>query len=237
MRFHEIVESFIDIFEASNYDTDYYGNWIVDMSTKPIVMGNVTGPKPQYVARLTHKNKKNIVFLGAGPSQAVAREEAFKKAQSTERTDDPEKFKSFTADLNVDFSQEYHDAQSTPYFKFTRESGKLFLVRASKAYFNAFGREIEQLGFRRAAGRLAQMGGNATQIYGFPVSKNIVKSMGMIPNMRYTLEYVNDDEDGNAMFEMVADTRSQGPQDKYRMKRPGITISGTLADSVEVGLI
>jgi hypothetical protein len=237
MRFFEIVESFSDIFEAANSDREYYGNWVVDMSTKPVVMGTVTGPTAKYVARITHKRKNDIVYYGTGDSQAAAREEGLKKAHATDRTDDPDKFRSFTADLNVNFSQEYHDRNSTPFFKFTKDSGKLFLVRASKEYFQAFGREIEQLGFRKATGRLSQMGGNATQIYGFPISKNTIKSLELVPNMRYTLEYVNDDEDGNAMFAMYPDSRTQGPQDKYRMNFPGITISGTLADSIEAGLI
>jgi hypothetical protein len=229
MRYFEILESFIDLFEAAGFDTEYYGNWIVDMSIKPIVMGNVTGPKPTYVARITHKRRKDIVFYGTGDSQGAAREAGLKKAQATDRTDDPDQFRSFTADLNVNFSQEYHDSNSTPFFKFTRDSNGLFLVRASKEYFQAFGREIEQLGFRKATGRIAQVSGNATQIYGFPISKSTIKSLELIPNMRYTLEYVNDDEDGNAMFVMIADSRSQGPQDKYRMNYPGITISGTLS--------
>ena len=74
MRFFEILESFIDLFEAAGFDTEHYGNWIVDMSVKPIVMGNVTGPKPTYVARITHKRRKDIVFYGTGDSQGAAKE-------------------------------------------------------------------------------------------------------------------------------------------------------------------
>jgi hypothetical protein len=233
MRFFEICEGLnYDLFEAVDFDTEDYGNWTVKMSKKPVVMGQVTGPEAKYVALIQHRRNKDIKVFGTGTSQAAAREDGLKKAQSTDRTDDVDKFRSFTGDLNVNFTKEFLEADTAPFYKFERDSGNVFLIQASKQYFRAFGREIEQLGFKKASGRNSRMGEMATQIYGFPISKNTVKGIGLIPNMRYALKYVNDDQDGNAMFLMIADSRSQGPQDKYRMNMPGITIAGTLADDV-----
>lgn len=226
----------VDIFEAVAFDQEDYGNWTVKMSKKPVVMGQVTGPEAKYVALIQHKRNQEIKIFGTGKSQAAAREDGLKKAQSTDRTDDVDKFRSFTGDLNVNFTKEFLEADTTPFYKFEKDGEGIFLIQASKKYFQAFGREIEQLGFKKASGRNSRMGDMATQIYGFPISKNTVKAMGLIPNMRYALKYVNDDGDGNAMFLMIPDSRSQGPQDKYRMNMPGITIAGTLADDLNEDL-
>lgn len=229
-----IIENIGKLFEVVEKDTEHYGNWTIEMSAKPVVMGKITGPEPKYVALITHKRKKDIRFYGTGTSQAAAREAGLKKAigSELERSEDPDKFKSFVVDLNVDFTKEYLTKDSVPFYKFEKESGKIFLVQASKKYYQEFGTEIQELGFRKATGRMSTLGDMATQIYGFPISKNTVKNLGLIPNMRYTLDYVNDDEDGNSMYSMTADTRSQGPKDKYRMKRPGLIVAGTLADDV-----
>jgi hypothetical protein len=228
----EITESVIDLFEAIPTDREDYGNWTIQMSRKPVVMGKVTGPEAKFVALVTHKRKKEISVYGIGNSQSAARDDGIKKAQATDRTDSPDQFRSFTADLNVNFTKEYLDADTVPFYKFTKEGDDIFLVQASKKYFKEFGREIEELGFRKASGRMTRLSDGTTQVYGFPLSKNTVKSLGLIPNMRYNLKYVNDDEDGNGMFLMIQDSRSQGPQDKYRMNTPGLIIAATLADSI-----
>jgi hypothetical protein len=237
MRFKEILQiSEVNLFEAIDFDQEDYGNWQVKMSKKPVVMGQVTGPEAKYVALIQHRRKKDIKIFGTGSSQAAAREDGLTKAQATDRSDNVDKFKSFTGDLNVNFTKEYLEADTVPFYKFERNSEGIFLVQASKKYFKEFGREIEQLGFKKASGRLSRMGEMATQIYGFSISKNTIKEIGLVPNMRYALKYVNDDEDGNAMFLMVADSRAQGPQDKYRMNMPGITIAGTLTDDINEDL-
>ena len=39
--------------------------------------------------------------------------------------------------------------------------------------------------------------------------------------------YTTDDKDGNSIFVMHPDSKTQGPQDKYRMGVPGVTIAAT----------
>jgi hypothetical protein len=220
-----------ELFEASVYDeVPSKGNWDIRVSKKPIVMPKITGNKAQYVAAINH-SKRNITIFGTGDSREAAIENGMEKTTDDGgRTADPDQFKSFTADLNVDFTNDLHnDPDATPFFRFVKHNGKPFLVRASEEYYKAFGKEIEQLGFRKATGRLSRIG-NATQIYGFPISRNTIKSLGFVPNGRYVLSQENDDEDGNTLFSMTYDSRSLGPQDKFRMGKPGITISGTLAE-------
>ncbi len=232
MRISEIIGSKIEespdpLFELDKWDPEELGNWSVKMSRRPVMMPKVTGNKPQFVALVTHRRLKNVHFYGVGNSQGAARDDAMKQALATDRPEDPSKFRSFNADLNVNFTTEYLQADSSPFYKFQREGDKVVLVQASKKFFKEFGTEIMELGFKKASIRSGTWGGMATPVFGFPLSKNEIQSYGLIPNMRYTLEYVNDDEDGNSMFLMTPDTRTQGPQDKYRMGVPGITIAAT----------
>ena len=221
----------LDLLEGAIYDeVPSRGNWDIRVSKKPILMPKITGNKPQYVALISYK-KRNITVYGTGDNRDDAIENGMEKTTDDgSRTVDPDKFKSFTADLNVDFTNDLHnDPDAVPYFKFVKHNGKPFLVRASEEYYKAFGKEIEQDGFRKATGRLSRIG-NATQIYGFPISRNTIKSLGFVPNGRYVLTQEKDDQDGNSIFSMTYDSRSRGPEDKLRMTKPGITISGTLAE-------
>lgn len=230
MKILDLFESYL--FEKTvkaKFDTVHYGNWTMDMSTMPVKMPALTGDTAMYVARATHKRKGTQIF-GKGQSQAEAREDAFAKINDTDRTADPDAFKGFTLDLNVDFTREYMDDKTGNYFKMGKDdSGAPVLIMASKAYFANFGKEMEDLGFRKARPRTPP-GPNAVPVYSLPFSKAAVKALGLIPNMRYTLDYAKDDADGNALFSLSADTRTAGPQDKYQMRRPGMTLAASLAE-------
>lgn len=211
-------------------DVEHFGNWTVKMSDRPIVMGDLTGPTAKYVAIVTHKQKKyaNLYFRGVGQSQAEARDDALAKARATDRPIDPDQFKSFSIDLNVEFSKQYLDPRSGNYFKFKKEGDDLYLVMASPRYFKEFGGDLEELGFKKATSRVDVTGTKATEIYGITLSHNTVKKLRLIPNMRYSLEKLqHTDSDGNTLFLMHQDTRSQSSRDKYRMGIPGLTVGAT----------
>ena len=202
------------------------GNWEVRVSNKPIVMPIVTGDKPQYVCQLKN-TRRNITINGKG----ATRDEAIKDAKSHLKgeTQDPEKFKSFTADLNVMFTKHYHSEKGeVPFFKFDRIDGDLYLIRASEEYYRNFGREIMTIGFSKATPRMVRLGDQATQLYGFPVKSKDMKRLGIEPNGRYVLDQGPVDSDGNDTFKMSYDSKTAGPSDKYRMGKPGVTVSATL---------
>jgi len=46
----------------------------------------------------------------------------------------------------------------------------------------------------------------------------------------------NIQEDANDLFQMHPDTRTMGPQDKYRMHRPGVTIAASLLEAMDEDL-
>jgi len=225
--------------EKPKYDVEHYGNYIVTMSKSPVKVPSVTGDKEMFVAKVQHKKNKQNVQLGAGNSQGEARDAAFAKIHATDRPEDPDAFKSFTVDLNAPFSREYFDPRTGGYFKMSKMGNVPVLVMASKQYFAAFGKDMESLGFRKAAiGRTKPTAGSdAAELYNFPISKNQIKGLGLIPNMRYSLEEIEQDSDGNRVFKMVADTRTAGKHDKYRMPGPGLTVAATMKESLEEGYV
>jgi len=212
-------------------------NWQIITLAEP----EKQNPNPtHFLARIEHKSKNIPAVTGKGNTQGAAIEDAYKKmlaqiGMTTDRSDNPDDFTTFTADLNADFTNEYLSKFSVPFYKFVEESGHVFLVQASKEYYHEFGDEISQLGFTQARDRIVNREGNATPIFGFNINKNIVKSLGLRPNGRYTLEYVNDDSDGNAMFRLPqqADSVVLSKHDKYRMGVPGVTIAATPKDIKE----
>lgn len=237
MLLQQLFESLDRLDERGMPDVEQYGQWRVEMSPKPVNMGNLTNNTAMYVAKVTRgAGAKQQTYMGVGKSQAEARDSALQKAHGTERSEDPSAFRSFTADLNADFTRAYIDDRVPSYFKFDRKGEHIVMTLASPRFVRAFGDEIRELGFRRAANRVAtrqQEGGNSTDIYGFPVSINTVKNMGMIPNMRYTLEPAGPDTDGNYQFVLHKLTRVQSSSDRQRMNTPGVTIAGTLLQTNE----
>lgn len=236
MRLFELFEnlSFDDLFEyKENWEEikNTYGNtFTVLVSKKPVKMGALTGGVEKYVSKVTHKPTGKI-FNGVASTQSGAVDNAMEK-MFPDRPEDPDKFKSFTADLNVDFTGT-HSTRYAPYFKFEKDGNDVFLVMAGRKYFENFGKELETLGFRKGYNRIINRAGNATPLFNFPIGKGTVKSLGLMPNGRYSLQHVHDDEYGNGMFIMKLDSRVAHKGDRYRMDTPGITIAGTLPDNMK----
>lgn len=202
------------------------GNWTLQVSKLPMVMPAVTKGEAKFVAKLTHKRKANTYLYGIGDSQAEAKANVLSQInpaqQDTERT-----YSSITADLNAPFTKEYLKGDASLWFRFDKINNETVMIMANRDYVNTFGAEIKELGFTKASkGRTASKG-DATPIWSFSVARSVMQKANLIPNMRYTLEYTTDDKDGNAIFVMNPDSLTQGPQDKYRMGVPGVTIAAT----------
>lgn len=229
---NESTEDFSLLFEDNvQYDVTNYGVWTVKASQKPVVMGKLTNNKPMYVAMAERKTKKGAEkHIGVGNNQQQATEDALSKAYGDERSADPNDFKSFVADLNVEFTK-IMDERYPGYFKFERKGGEVVMVMASAKFYKAFGDEIKSLGFSIARNRQSNKDGFSNSLYGFPVSVRTVKELNMTPNMRYTLTPAGQDSDSNALFILEPLTRVQNKREKFRMGVPGVTLAGTLKDS------
>jgi hypothetical protein len=98
---------------------------------------------------------------------------------------------------------------------------------ADPKYSQEFGSELSKLGFKHAVPRTTKKTEGATITYGFPLSRADVSKYGLIPNGRYTLDHLRDDED-KIVFKMEYDSTTENPQDIKRLGEPGSTIAAWL---------
>lgn len=210
------------------WQTIKHGNWMISVSDEPVVSPQ-TGMAPKYIARaVSTKDRKKDPIIAYAMTQHGAIDAVQDQMFDLSRAStDPSDYKSFAVDFNVDFTRQYMDPQQGNYFKLELgPGGEPQLVMASKEYFKAFGSEMEELGFRMIRNRNWGVDSNT---YGFGIGPNKVKQLGLIPNMRYALEYVHDDADGNKVFSLIARSRFTGAN-KMRLHEPGFTLGATPKD-------
>jgi hypothetical protein len=211
------------------YERGEQGNWRTMVSREPVMIPKLTGSTAKYVARVEHKRNPKLIHTGVGMTQNGAIDDAMGKAQDLSRAStNPDDYVSFNVDFNVEFSNEHIDPRTGNYFKFEQGAdGKPRLVMASREWFAMYGRDMEDLGFRRAHLR-QEAERTGTRFYAFSLGVNRVKSLGLIPNMRYVLVEEDPDADGNTVFRLIADTRYTGiPK---RLGEPGLTLAATPKD-------
>jgi hypothetical protein len=205
-----------------------HGNWMISVSDEPVVSPQ-TGMAPKYIARAVNtKDRKKAPIIAYAMTQHGAIDAVQDQMFDLSRAStDPNDYKSFAVDFNIDFTRQYMDPRQGNYFKLELgPGGEPQLVMASKEYFKAFGSEMEELGFRMIRNR---NWGADSNTYGFGIGPNKVKQLGLIPNMRYALEYVHDDADGNKVFSLIARSRFTGAN-KMRLHEPGFTLGATPKD-------
>lgn len=229
-----------EVVKDSDKEITHYGNWTIEASLGPVRMPKITGNTAMFVAKAMHKNSDRILF-GKGKNQNEATEDAIAQIngniENVRRSSNPDDFKAFNVDLNVDFTKNYLDPKSGNYFKLDKDdAGQPVLIMASREYFANFGKDMEELGFRKATSRTSSLPGNPTPAYGLSITRDLVKDLGLIPNMRYTLHDIGQDSDGNEMFSLKGDIRTTGPNDKYRMNAPGLTLGASNKQTIQPSL-
>ncbi len=216
MRLHEILNES----GPPKVDIEHMGNWIVAISKEPIVLKSVTGDRPQYVAKITNSRKTGVVFIGAGPTQAAARDAAMKDASKMDRPDTVKNYSRIECVMNIDFIREHIDDLNNTYFKFVRDDvGQTELVMASKHFAKVYVKELTQQGFYKSYPHA-----NRTMCR-FLINQQVMTEYGLVPNMRYILRESDMDDYGNQMFELVPTFRSQGPWDSLLLNTPGMTVA------------
>ena len=217
MRINEILNEA----EPPKVDIEHYGNWIISMSKDPVIMKAITGDKAQFVAKVTNKRRPQAVFFGVGNTQGAARDDGMSKAVDQERPDIHIKYSTIQGYLNMPFVREYITDLQNTYVKFIKDDvGQTSLVLANDEYAAEFGKSLMELGFARCSPDLRE--GSGTR---FVITSDMLSTYGLIPNMRYSLNAYDTDEDGNQLFQLIPESRSQGPWDKMVMRDPGLTIA------------
>lgn len=221
----------------ATYQVSRHGTWDVAVSDDP-VKSPQTGDTPKYIARAVNTRgtgpRKGDVKVAYAMTQNGALEAVLDIIFDVSRASvNPDDYRSFIIDFNVNFTNEHIDPRQGNYFKLDKdENGDPVLVMASKEYYQTFGAELADLGFMVARNRVEKMGSTVTPAYGFSVTLNKVKDLKLIPNMRYATEYVHDDADGNAIFTLTPHSRYTGTT-KLRMGEPGFILAATPNDPAQ----
>ena len=194
-------------------------------------MPALTGPNPKYVAKAILKDDPRKQHIGVAMTQNGAIEDVSSKAIDANRASlNPDDYENYVIDFNVDFTREYMDPKTGHFFKFEKGTdGQPRLISAGPEWYQKFGTEMDQLGFRRAKSfdRLRDIDSSNTLTYSFSIGKPMVKQLGLIPNMRYSLEFENEDADGNDIFTISRHSRYTGVGTRMMMRTPGFILAAS----------
>jgi len=212
------------------YDYMTHGRWFIMVSKEPVVMPALTGPNPKYVAKAILKDDPRKQHIGVAMTQNGAIEDVSSKAIDANRASlNPDDYENYVIDFNVDFTREYMDPKTGHFFKFEKGTdGQPRLISAGPEWYQKFGTEMDQLGFRRASDKSSRnIDIPNTPTYSFPIGKPMVKQLGLIPNMRYSLEFENEDADGNDIFTISQHSRYTGKGTRMMMRTPGFILAAS----------
>jgi len=162
------------------YDYIDHGPWQIIVSKKPVVMGSITGPNAKYVAKAILKKDSRKQHIGVGLTQNGAIEDVSAKAVDLNRASlDPDDYENYVIDFNVDFTREYMDPKTGHFFKFEKgDDGAPRLISAGPDWYAKFGKDMEQLGFRKASNKTGHKQESQIPTYSFPIGKPKVKELG-----------------------------------------------------------
>ena len=214
----------------TRYDHFKHGRWVIMVSKEPVLMPALTGPNPKYVAKAMLSDNPRKQHISVAMTQNGAVEDVSRKAIDANRASlDPDDYEHYVVDFNVDFTREYMDPKTGHFFKFEKGAdGQPRLISVGPEWYQKFGTEMDQLGFRRASDKSSRdIDTPNTPTYSFPIGKPMVKQLGLIPNMRYSLEFENEDADGNDIFTISQHSRYTGKGSRMMMRTPGFILAAS----------
>lgn len=228
MRITDIIHEFNSsrvLDEAPTFSKEIVGNFIIIAGDDPV--NDAVSGKPTYKAVVKPKAKQDrLLFSTNGMTQSQAIEQArdwiIKQSRPDEK--DYDRYKGFNINLNAQFIQQYYDEKSGAWFKLDNDGGPV-LVMANPEWVATFPSDLKDLKFQKATARSSIKNPGEARDYGFPVSPAIVKQLQLIPNGRYTLKDPREDKDGNSIWTLDYDSRTQSPRDKVRLGEPALTVA------------
>lgn len=134
-------------------------------------------------------------------------------------------------DYNVAFTRAVVSETGVTGVRLVKHGSDVYLVIAGVEYLDAFGNEIygpDKESFTKLHVRKAGSDepSGAGTLYCSSISTSTVSSLGLRPNARYALEYVNTDSDyGHQNFKLIFDSDVLSKEDKRRLNEPGLTIA------------
>jgi hypothetical protein len=235
MRYEEIMKGLLEAddvgtyIEQKRYGDDTFGTWKIRFNNFPNGKG-IYGANA-FLNAGTAKEQK-VTAEGDSPEAAVAAVKS--KIEFMNRANDTSlKFSEAHLCFNAEFTRDVL-SQGITGVRLVGHGDSVFLLVAGAEYFEAFGNEIYGKGptnFVRLHARLTSKqlptdnGGGAVQLYMASITGVQIKTMGLKPNGRYSLESEDVDDLGTMKFRLVFDSVTAGPNDKVRLHKPGLTIA------------
>lgn len=236
MRYEEIIQGLMEAedvgayIENNRYGETTFGTWKIKFNNFPNGKGvyganaflNAGTPKEQKVAAEGDSAE-------AAVSAVKGKIEFMNKANAAAL-----KFSEAQVCFNVEFTRDILSHQGITGVRLQGHGDAVFLVVCGTEYFEEFGKEVFGRGpdsFVKLFPRLNNKnledgsGSGAAQLYGAHITGNQIKTLGLQPNGRYSLDSEGEDDLGNLKFRLVFDSVTQGKQDKVRLHKPGLTIA------------
>ena len=167
---------------------------------------------------------------GSGQAQAIAAVKA--DIDRLIKNDDTVlNFSKGAIDFNVEFTRECMEHGPTG-VRLLRRGDESILVVCSENYAGEFGDEIYGSGEDQFTKVHARKRGSddatsgAGTLYAAAITTKKIRELGLQPNGRYSLTYLNQDVDyGHRIYKLVFDSITASVNDKQRLHTPGLTLA------------
>lgn len=230
MRFSEIIntrsvtEAVLSEKPKANvpeYGTESYGTW-------EIKFRNIA-KNGKFDAMGMHKRNPNIPRASADSVEDAIANVKTQIDRFIANDDAVLKYSKGQVNFNAEFSRECLENGPTG-IRLSRVGDESILTVCSEEYAD-LGPEVFGSGdgqftklFTRQPGS-GDIGGAAT-LYLAGITTNKIRQLGLQPNGRYALQYVNTDpEYGHRIYKLIFDSITAGPHDKQRLHTPGLTLA------------
>ncbi len=240
MNLFELFERapLVPVEEAPKKKTDIpikevkYGAWTIKAKMKPEADGKTFKAMGSHV-----RNPNAPVASGTSPDEAIKAVQALidKHMEHDQRSLGASKATvdynaAFTNTIIKDNSEFSHGVTGV---RIARRGGEVVLVLMGPEYLDAFGAEAFGQGpdqFTKLHVRMPGAGdaeaGSAAKLYSSSLTGKQIQDLGLQPNGRYTLEYLNKDVDfGHITFKLVFDSIVGNKSERVRMSEPGLNIA------------
>lgn len=228
MRYSEILSTIVEthLVEASpkkpQFGEEKYGTWVIKYRSE--------SKDGKYDAVGMHPRNPNLV-RGSSEVQLVAITMVKDEIDRLSKNDNTVlKFTKGKININSDFSREFLTSGPTG-VRLQRKGSDSILILCSEEYADAFQKDVygtaedqfSKLYVRK--GISDELSGHSA-LYGADISIKKIQELGLQPNGRYALAYLNTDpEYGHLYFKLVFDSITASSHDKLRMNVPGLTLA------------
>lgn len=231
MRYAELIQGLHEAEDVGAYiEKTRYGE--EDFGTWKIKYNNWPNAKGKYGALAWLKRDEKVTARAEADSAEDAvkavkdRIEFMNKVNAT-----VQKFTKANLCFNVEFTRDVLQDGVTG-VRLVGHGNTTYLLVAQAEWVEAGGADIYGLGpdkfvhlqARLPSARIDDSAAGAAQIYGANITAKQIKELGLQPNGRYALDFVDEDEYAKK-YRLVFDSVTKGPSDKVRLHKPGLTVA------------